>query len=865
MERVNNRKPLRMIANRSLLSTKGKSFVAVLAIFLTTVMFTALFTVGGSLVSKLQEETMRQVGGNSHAGIKYLTQEEYDILKNDSEIRDVSYRITVGDLVNDELKKINTEVYWFEDKEAEMTFCYPEVGSMPKNPDDFVTSDIVLNALGVPCEVGEKVRLKIAIGENIVEQDFTLSGYYTGDSVSAAQMAAVSKAFQEQYAPVPTESALKYGPISSDDYTGRIMADFNFDSTFSLEKKVGALLIRCGFPEETNVGINWGYMSSDFDSSTVVLVVVILTVIFLSGYMIIYNIFYISVYTDIRNYGLLKTVGTTGKQLKKIVRRQADILSLIGIPAGLVLGVLIGKIILPVIMNGVLNSIQSTDSSIVLSPFIFIGAALFSWLTVRISCIKPCKMAASVTPIEALRATEGSDSKRKKAADSKKTGKVTPFSMAYGNIRRSNNRTIIVVLSLSLGLILLNSIYSLINGFDMDLYIADSSISDYMVTDYTVVETSASEKNLNGITDDFLSALESREGLKQVSNVYALNYAPEFTDSDWDKMYERVFSTDLFKNDSFVLQLTQMNDMTIDEWLQDIREGQIDVYVYGTSELVFNKIEPISGSLDWEKFKSGNYVITGSFGYSDESDNKIEYFHPGEKVTIISENGKSKEFEVMAVADIPYAAGPHSSSLYNCDYILPEDEFLDLFGDCQPMATLFNVENDSTDEFDVWLEHYCSVVNSDLNYTSKATILEEYETFISVFNIVGSVIVFILILIGILNFMNTMFTSVITRKKQLAMLEAVGMTCGQQRKMLIFEGCFYTAASAVVSLVLGALINVTVIRAMGNVFFFYMWKFTIMPILVFIPVMLVISVIVPIICYRQITKSSVVERMRVQE
>ncbi len=52
--------------------------------------------------------------------------------------------------------------------------------------------------------------------------------------------------------------------------------------------------------------------------------------VILAGYLIIYNIFNISVKTDIRAYGLLKNVGTTGKQLKKIVRMQAWRLSAIG-------------------------------------------------------------------------------------------------------------------------------------------------------------------------------------------------------------------------------------------------------------------------------------------------------------------------------------------------------------------------------------------------------------------------------------------------------------------------------------------------------------------------------------------------------
>ena len=84
MNRVKNRRVIRRIADKTRKAGKGKSLIAVLAIVLTTVLFTSVFTVGGSMIKKQQESTMRQVGGSAHAGYKYLTQEEYDIVKKDS-------------------------------------------------------------------------------------------------------------------------------------------------------------------------------------------------------------------------------------------------------------------------------------------------------------------------------------------------------------------------------------------------------------------------------------------------------------------------------------------------------------------------------------------------------------------------------------------------------------------------------------------------------------------------------------------------------------------------------------------------------------------------------------------------------------
>ena len=131
MHRVNNKRVLNRIADRTRKAGKARNLIASAAIMLTTVLFTSVFTVGGSLVQKQQEATMRQVGGSSHASYKFLTQEEYDIVKKDEMLKEISYRILVGNVVNKELLKLHTEVSYYEDLDARFCFCYPDEGSMP--------------------------------------------------------------------------------------------------------------------------------------------------------------------------------------------------------------------------------------------------------------------------------------------------------------------------------------------------------------------------------------------------------------------------------------------------------------------------------------------------------------------------------------------------------------------------------------------------------------------------------------------------------------------------------------------------------------------------------------------------------------
>ena len=126
-------------------------------------------------------------------------------------------------------------------------------------------------------------------------------------------------------------------------------------------------------------------------------------------------------YTEIRYYGLLKTIGTTNRQLRRIVRRQALLLSLIGIPAGLLLGYLCSMWIVPIMMR-----VSAFRDAFVVSanPLVFMGSAIFTLLTVWVSCIRPCRFVSRISPVDAVRYTEQTNSGKKKSRKSKKSKKI---------------------------------------------------------------------------------------------------------------------------------------------------------------------------------------------------------------------------------------------------------------------------------------------------------------------------------------------------------------------------------------------------------------------------------------------------------
>ena len=865
MNKIRNQGVINRIADRTRKAGKSRNIIAVLAIALTTVLFTTLFTVGGSIVGKQQESTMRQVGGSAHAGFKYLTQKEYDIVKKDKKLKEVSYRIVVAEAVNKELLKLRTEVSFYEDLDAKFSFCYPEIGHMPEKEDEIVTSDLVLERLGIPQKIGEKVTLELKINEGEpVRKTFTLCGYFKGDTISQAQVVAVSEEYAHKAAPTPETSAMEIN-VDASDYAGRIMADFNFRSSFNLEKQAAELVKRCGFPENIDTGLNWAYMGGEIDLTTMALIAVIVFVIIASGYLIIYNIFYINVYRDIQYYGLLKTIGTTGKQLRKVVYRQAYMLSLYGIPVGLILGTVIGKLVLPIVMDELVFA-GTIDTEVELNVWIFAGAAVFSFITVLLSCIRPCRIASKVSPIEAVRFTEGADEAQEKTKlrgktknRIKKTKRVSPRAMAYQNIRRNRKKIVIVVASLSLSLVLLNSVYSLIQGFDIDKFVANMTVSDFSVADATLDNLSVDYDSivLDGVTEEFLEALKGQKGVEEVGNIYMKLTNPAFTEEAYALIEERIIRNPEVREEYEAM-------MGAAEGMPDIEEyckgAGIDGKVYGIGKMIMEILENPEGDLDWEKFSTGKYVIATRYGMSQASG--IKYFEPGEKVTVSNDAGETREYEVLAVADMPHACGFQHFGMFNCDYILPEEEYLDLMGGQQPMRTIFNVDKEYEENVEKWMDDYCENVNEELTYTSKASIVEQFDSQKDMYALVGGLLAFILATIGILNFVNTMVTSVLSRKQEFAMMEAVGMTGGQLKAMLCFEGGYYALYTAVCAVTLSVVLSVTAVRSLGEKFFFFTWKLTVTPMLLCIPAVAAVVLLVPVICYRSMNKVSVVERMR---
>ena len=570
------------------------------------------------------------------------------------------------------------------------------------------------------------------------------------------------------------------------------------------------------------------YLSSEKSTGTgtILALICILAAFLLTGYLIIYNIFQISVLRDLHFYGLLKTIGTTDRQIRSILSRQAWILSLIGIPIGLGGGFFIGKALLPLLIEQ--TSFSAAYATVSPNPLIFVAAALFALLTVKISIRKPVKMAAKVSPIEALRYTDSDTAMKGKRKKRIRSGNLQKR-MAWENLGRDKKRTILVILSLSLSIILTNTVFNFSNSVDpenaiqnminFDFCIGQSSLLDY----YRVSEESA-------LSQSFIQAVEQQDGFDYGGCEYGCksSYKSETTKQAYNQQEDGSFSTCL----------------------------------YGLDPLLLSRVQVVDGELNMEKLASGNYILEGAYvGTRGELDESSLNHSVGDQVQV-SCNGIVRDFTVLAHV---VANEANTYDWVGSCFFLPSKVYEDFTCNHYVMSYSFDVSQGKGPEMDAFLDEYTKNVEPTMTYKSKSTIMAGVTDIQNMVVSIGGTMAFIIGLIGILNFANTMLTSIFTRRREFATLQSVGMTGRQLLKMLRQEGCAYVLLATVVSVPLSLIGALQVIRPICKQIWFLNFKLEVWPMLVMPVLLLLFGLAIPYIAYRLISRQSVTERLKVGE
>ncbi len=825
--KVNNKKTVRLLAYRNFKAAKSRNIIAIIAIALTTVLFTSLFSISVGLIETFQNQTMRQSGSDGHAVFKFINQQQYEKIKTHPLIKQIGYDKAIDDDVNNiEFAKRSAIMRYMDETAMNFMFCTPTVGKAPTLANEIAVDTKTLDLFGLPHEIGIPITIDYTIKGKQYKTDFVVSGFWEADQLSNYSLLLVS----EEFTKVNADKLLH--TLKEDNYySGSINVFVKFRNSFNLRNKMERIVTEIGYTIadddyntpllETDIicNVNWAYLGSNsIDLGTAIGLSFIVLLIIFTGYLIIYNVFQISVQKDIRFYGLIKTIGTTGKQIKTIIRTQALILGLIAIPFGLIIGFFVGKAILPFVLD---TTTYSGDKSIItINPIIFIGSSLFSIITILISTRIPGKMASKVSPIEAVRYSDTTNIK-KKNKKSTNGGKI--YRMSLSNLSRNRKRTIITILSLSLSLVLLNSVFTLTNSFDLDKFI--SLETDFIIGNSNYFNiTNGFHYKEDELSNDFVEAVKNHKAFEEGGKLY-YNVNSHHVSIDSEKVDAMNFASD----------------------------GKPSIGLYGFDDFVFGLHEVIQGELDFDKLSTGKYIIEGL-----EHDSKPKY-NIGDKI-IINVKGEPHEYELLASIKKSYI----NSARYNIGdiFYLPLTEYFNIIEEPVLMSYIFNVNDDMENEMETFIKNYTENIDKYTNYESKQTYINEFNKIKNMFIIVGSALSGIVGLIGILNFINSILTGIFVRRKEFATMQSIGMEKKQLIKMLVLESLYYAIFTIIVSFILAIVFSVFGVKLLISNLFFVTYKFVILPLIIAYPILLILAIFIPLVCYISTGKQSIVEMLR---
>ena len=876
---VKNRKCIRKLSWRFLWASRKRNMIAIIAIALTALLFTSLFTIVMSMNSSYQMYTFRQVGGYCHGTFKEVTEEQIKNISAHPNVKATGKRITIGYMDSGIFAKAPAEVSFMDDNCTEWSFAAPTVGHQPQGKKEITMDAYALKLLGVAPELGAEIELTFTVGSLSAmpyekTDRFTLVGWWEYDDISPVHYINISEEYAKE---IETEALSKGLEPFRVDLNVMLASSINIRGQMEqVDQDLGYAWDETGEGELVRIGVNWGYTSSQLgesmDAATLLAIVAFLALVIFTGYLIIYNIFQISVTGDIRFYGLLKTIGVTPRQLKRIIRQQALFLCVAGIPAGLLLGYGVGAFLTPVVMARTTFGVAA--STVSTSPFIFLASALFAFLTVMLSCARPGKIASKVSPVEATKYTEIVKSKKKQRS----TRGAKVYQMAFANLGRNKRKTVLVVISLSLSVVLLNLLVTFTGGFDMEKYLAKQTCADFIVSSTDYFRYNRSESY---ISQEQIEQIEANTSPALSGCGYKLTgYLPYgwMSEEHWlqDMMHYRSE-----ENAKALLEQQHRSDELVSQ----------NALIEGLDEALFEKLTVIAGDISpmfQENSKAIAVVVrTDDYGNVSNLDfyppvgsiQTITYIDEGHYTEIrtgnLCDENTSPEyiFQPSVSHDVDYTVCayvtvPHSMSFryYSTGYsfVLPIEKLNhDSQQESIPMFYLFDAPDDMAEAS---AENYLADLTADdlsgLMYESKTTLRAEFKSYQKMFLLLGGLLCAIIGLVGVLNFFNAMMTGILSRKREFAVLQAVGMTNKQLRAMLIYEGLFYALSSAVAAFVLSFVLNPLVGDLLEKMFWFFSARFTIVPVLLAIPMFALLGWLIPEVMYNHTAGCSIVEQLR---
>lgn len=795
---------------------KTRSILIMISIFLSTLLLTAIASYAYGII-KSNHVNASKMYGSYYGSYRNVGKEQLDKMKLRGEFTDIGKLAFVGEVQNNK----NLSLAYCDDTTLKLNNLEQNLieGGYPEKENEIAAKTEFFKALGYENpKLGDTITLnyRLRLEDKYKEETFVISGFEKESNTNSNINSFIAYVAEDFYnGLIPEEEQLNTIYFRLND-----AVSITIDNSESVLKEIAK---ECGI-EEKNVSPNNYYLiwALDPGMETIAICTIIALLVIVFTVIVIYNIFQLGITRKIQEYGKLKALGSTKKQMKKIVFREGMSLAIIGIPLGLIGGVLLASISFDWLMNQsnrIHSDIQMERVSFISVPILLL-AAMIAFFTVWIALKRPMKIVSSISPVEAMRYQESNKHKKNMR---KRTIHMNVLGMTKANLLANKKSTITTICTMGLSCVLFVTIASLTGNMDEE-YDARKSVEygQFLIRlDYSLHDVAYPENNLDQILKN---------------NPFGGNTVEEIKAMDGVK------------------EVVTRNILVMKQKNTDKKEELMAIAVLNKTD--FKKKETaggIIGNVDYKEVSQQNGIIHGWSHFTEQ-----EGYSLGETISMNLENGVEK---VTLDAPLLGAFG-------NLDqgWAITEDTYNKLGLKASSIGYIWVDCNKKE------IEKVASQLNEYFSDIEHITI-ETYQDALKLSKLgIGMMKVFcytflaILGLIGFMNMANTMITSIIIRKQEFGVLQAIGMTKKQLNRSLQIEGLVLTIGTVLIALAVGI--------PMGYSIFSYgksqslvglnRYKFPMMEIVIMITIITVLQLVLSFVLSRNVKKESLIERIRYQ-
>lgn len=726
---------IKKLANRSMRADRRRSVFVLVTIALAVCLMGTLCFV----YSAKQMQTMEHIQGQYQAGCERLSYEEIEHLVAAGRFEKWGY--TAG-FASVRYEYSNLSVSFVDPGMIDLMGYGRVTGAYPQGAYELCVERSFLEYYKLPDQLGQTITLDLGQGEHA----YTITGILESVSDSASQLFTLWISEGEALSsgnPAPYELRFRFAGSQRAE-PARLKLD------------IAAFFREMGVPDEQTF-----YSSNYFDAAELTLgsgveIYALALLIALICAIVIYNIFYISVMGKMREYGRLKVLGATPKQLKRVVKRERRILTAVAIPLGLIAAAAITWAVLP--------GYWSWGDSILYAVVI----SLVTDLVVRIATRTPLKLVGNVSAIQAIRATAYSE-QRGRGVSRRSHRRLTIPRLAWMNFARSRKKAIVTALSLSLTGILLICVAAYANSVDAK-EIALASFGDgsnYLLMQHenafgTAFVETQEENPLGKDLQERLAALPGVDYITAYSST-SMEIPQIMEDEPFD-----------------ILGLTE-------EQMSGMYEGRA----------------VLDGTAEYRQLVEQDGILVSPCGSTLKTVYGAE-FKVGDTVTLQGYNGQHKTYTIMGIVE---EARVGSAQFF----VLPEEELHELYPEIGDFTAYLNVHA-KEDGDKLRRAVYDAVTDTRINVVSLGDIVSDMEASLrGELTMFYGILVFIFVF-SLINLANTLITNLLARQQELGIFQSVGMSSRQLSRMLSLECLFYAGVALLAALTLGTVCSVIVCK-----------------------------------------------------